>query len=376
MGDEMLEQRKLGDNKRVEDYEILNYDVLEGMADWVRVVDKDNVIIYANGSMKKDLGEDIIGMNCYESYCATKECNFCITQRSIATGETVQKEERILGDYYSIKSSPIKDKDGNITAAVEVFRNITRERKLELELIGKNKKMNKDLKFAKRIQEKILPKKGLRNSLKLDYIYKPSEMLGGDMFDMFNIDEDNVGVYISDVVGHGITASIMTMFIRQTIRTMSKDLKDPKTAVQLLHEKFQTLGLEVDKYFTIFYGVYNRKTNTLKYVNAGHNCIPVKFNFKDRELLENKGFPISILFDEMNHKVKETNLFPNDKILFYTDGVTEARDFNGNEFGLEGLLNIIDKNPDNILEIIEDRIVNHSWGEQIDDFAIVLFEVK
>lgn len=376
MGDIMSEHEKLIMKKNIGDYEILNYDVLEGMVDWVRVVDKDGFIIYANRAMKEDLGVDIIGMKCFESYCAPEECNFCITHRSIATGETVQKEEKIQGNYYSIKSSPIKSKSGEITAAVEVFRNITRERKLELELIDKNKKMNKDLRFAKRIQEKILPKKGLRNSLKLDYIYRPSEMLGGDMFDMFNIDEENIGIYISDVVGHGITASIMTMFIRQTIRVMSKELKDPGTAIKLLHERFETLGLEVDKYFTIFYGVYNRRDNILRYVNAGHNCIPVKYNLESKELLENKGFPISILFDEMNHKVKETNLFPGDKILFYTDGVTEAKDFNGREFGLEGLLNIIDSNPDDILEIIEDKIINHSWGEQIDDFAIVLFEVR
>lgn len=356
--------------------EVLNYQVLEGMADWVRVVNKNRIIIYANSAMKNDLGQDIVGMKCYESYCETEKCNFCITQRSIETGETVQKEERILGNYYSIKSSPVRDNNGNITAAVEVFRNITRERKLELELIAKNKKMSKDLKFAKRIQEKILPKRGTSASMKLDYIYKPSEMLGGDMFDMFNIDEENIGIYISDVVGHGIAASIMTMFIRQTIRVMSKDMKDPSQAIRLLHEKFQTLNLEIGRYFTIFYGVYNTNTKTFKYVNAGHNCVPVKFNDDGRELLENKGFPISILFDEMNHKIKETSLESGDKLLFYTDGITESRDFNGREFGLDGLLEIIDKHPSNILEIIEDKIINHSWGEQMDDFAIVLFEVQ
>lgn len=376
MGDDMLKRECSVVDKSLEYYEILNYDVLEGMADWVRVIDQNGRILYANGAMKKDLGDDIVGMKCYESYCATEECNFCITQRSIATGETVQKEEKILGNFYSIKSSPIRNKDGEITAAVEVFRNITRERKLELELIGKNKKMSRDLKFAKRIQEKILPKRGIRNSLSLDYIYKPSEMLGGDMFDMFNIDEENVGIYISDVVGHGISASIMTMFIRQTIRVMAKEMKDPSIAIKLLQEKFGTLDLDVDKYFTIFYAVYNRNDGRLKYINAGHNCVPIKYNCKSRELLENKGLPVSILFDNVDYKVKETDLSPGDKLLFYTDGITESKDFNGREFGLDGLLEIVDQNPNNILEIIEDKIVNHSWGEQIDDFAIVLFQVQ
>lgn len=376
MGDDMIKNKTIGVEKNIADYEILNHHVLEGMADWVRVVDKEGTIIYVNSAMKNDLDEDMVGMKCHESYCSTIECDFCITQRSIRTGETIQKEEKILGNYYSIKSSPVRNKDGEIFAAVEVFRNITRERKLEFELIHKNKKMSRDLKFAKRIQEKILPKKGMGNSFKLDYIYRPSEMLGGDMFDMFNIDEENVGVYISDVVGHGISASMMTMFIRQTIRVMAKEMKDPSRAIKLLYEKFETLDLEVDRYFTIFYGVYNKKTKILQYVNAGHNCVPIKYNENARELLENRGLPVSILFDNMNHRIKETTLLPGDKLLFYTDGITESKDFNGREFGLDGLLEIVDNHPNDILGIIEDKIINHSWGEQIDDFAIVLFEVQ
>ena len=142
------------------------------------------------------------------------------------------KEEIIGGRHYSIKSSPVKDSNGEIYAAVEVFRDVTRERKLELDLINKNKKINKDLQFAKRIQEKILPRKGANDSLKLDYVYKPSEILSGDMFDMFNIDEDNVGIYISDVAGKGVAASMMTMFIRQSMRVMKDDIKSPSAALE------------------------------------------------------------------------------------------------------------------------------------------------
>ena len=76
--------------------------------------------------------------------------------------------------------------------------------------------MSKDLGFAKHIQEKILPPKGVIDNLHIDYIYKPSEMLSGDIFDVFHIDEDHIGIYISDVSGHGVAAAMMTMFIRQT----------------------------------------------------------------------------------------------------------------------------------------------------------------
>ncbi|WFA07750.1 SpoIIE family protein phosphatase [Tissierella sp. Yu-01] len=354
---------------------ILNYHVLDGMADWVRVVDKNGTIIFANSSMKKALGDAIVGMQCYKAYCREKRCTFCITTKSIISGEVMQKEEIINGRYYSVKSSPVINGDGKITAAVEVFRDVTRERKLELELIERNKKMRKDLQFAKKLQEKILPPKGTIVNINIDYIYKASEMLSGDMFDIFQLDDENIGIYISDVAGHGIAASMMTMFIRQTMRGIIDNIISPSDVLTELHRTFTKLNLENDKYFTMFYGIYNKVNHEFRYTNAGHNCIPVKFNERGYELLEMKGFPIAKLFDEINYDEKKIKLCKGDKILFYTDGITEAKDHNGMEFGVRGILDTIEKNPNNLLEEIENKYIYHSWGEQDDDYALVLMEV-
>lgn len=373
----MIGKGDLSMDMETKQYGVFDYHVLEGIADWVRVVDKNGIIVYANKSMKEELGSEIVGIQCSESHCGLNKCNFCITKRSIETGDVIQKEEEIYGKYYSVKSSPVKDFKGNIYAAVEVFRDVTRERKLEMELVGKNKKINRDLQFAKRIQEKILPRKGVSESVKLDYIYKPSEILSGDMFDMFNIDDDYIGIYISDVSGKGIAASMMTMFIRQSMRVMKDDIKSPSDALSELHRRFLSLNLEVDSYFTMFYGIYNRITHEFRYVNAGHNCIPIRYNDNDNDLdlLYNKGYPITSLFDKIDYKEKSVQLGLGDKVLFYTDGITEARDSSGREFGIDQVKNIIKEYPNNILNIIEDKIINHSWGEQQDDFAIVLLEV-
>ncbi len=356
-------------------YGILNYRVLEGMADWVRVIDKKGKVMFANSAMKEALGEDIVGTDCYDVHCKNQKCVFCITNRSIETGETVQKEEIIKGQYYSVKSSPVKDQYGVISGAVEVFRNVTRERKLELELIERNKKISRDLHFARRIQERVLPKRGIVENLKIDYVYQASEMLSGDMFDLFYIDEANIGIYICDVAGHGIAASMMTMFIKQAMRSIKDEVLSPALALEELHNRFSTLGLEADKYFTIFYGVYNKVTHRLTYSNAGHNCYPIKFNFQEIEPLKIKGYPITMLFEKVEYKEKEIKLELGDKILFYTDGITEARDHNDKQFGIEGVLETVQKNPDNILKEVEDKFIIHSWGEQDDDYALVLVEV-
>lgn len=361
--------------KMTDEYGMLNYHVLESIADWVRVVDKQCRIIYANRAMKQDLGEDIVGQLCYIVSGKEEECSFCITERSIVRGETVQKEEIINGRYFSVKSSPVENAEGNTFAAVEVFRDVTRERKLELELIEKNKKMSKDLGFAKRIQERILPNKGRLGNLMIDYIYKPSEMLSGDMFDMFCIDDDNIGIYISDVVGHGVAASMMTMFIRESMRSIKDDILSPASALSELHRRFTMLGLETDKYFTIFYGVFNKSTYKFKYANAGHNSIPIRYNDEGLEILEIKGYPIALLFDQIIYEEKEVQLKKEDKILLYTDGITESKDRTGKEFGIESVIDIIVNHRKNILTEIEDKIITYSWGEQEDDFALVLMHV-
>lgn len=361
--------------KKIDEYGMLNYHVLEGMADWVRVVDKEGIIIYANKTMKEALGDNIVGMKCYLVTGKDVRCNFCITDRSIRKGETVQKEEIINGKYFSVKSSPVANCDGNIFAAVEVFRDVTRERKLELELVEKNKKMSRDLGFAKRIQEKILPKKGSHGNIMIDYIYKPSEMLSGDMFDVFHIDSENIGIYVSDVVGHGVAASMMTMFIRQTMLSIKDDILSPSVALSELHRRFSMLGLDTDKYFTIFYGVFNKLTYEFKYANAGHNSIPIKYNESEIEILETTGYPIALLFDKMIYNEKSIQLKKGDKVLFYTDGITESKDRSGKEFGMESVIEIINNHKNDLLNEIEDKIITYSWGEQEDDFALVLMEV-
>lgn len=361
----------------IEDYGILNYQVLDGMADWVRVVDSTGSILFANKAMKENFGEDMVGKECYLIHENKQRCSFCISNISILTGEIIQKEEIINGKHYSVKSSPITNKDGSTYAAVEVFRDVTRERKLEIELIERNKKMSTDLEFAKRIQERILPKKGPLGALKIDYIYKPSEMLSGDMFDVFRIDQENLGLYISDVAGHGVSASMMTMFIRQTMRVMKADIMSPSQALTELHRRFTLLNLDVDKYFTIFYGVLNTTTNIFTYANGGHNCIPIKFNDNDAEkmeLLNISGFPIALLGEEMYYEEKEIELNKDDKILFYTDGITEIKDYTGKEFGVEGVVNSIKNYSKNLLKEIEENVITHNYGEQEDDYAVVLMQ--
>lgn len=354
----------------------LSHDILDGMADWVRVIDRNGIVIYENQTMKDEIGFDSLGKSCYFSLGNSCSCKKCITETTFAT-EAISEKEQIIGDrVFSIKSSPVKDSEGDIYAVVEVFRDVTRERNLEKEVLRRNKMMNKDLKYSRAIQKKILPPRGNYGSVSIDYIYKPSEVLSGDMFDVVNIDDRYTGIYISDVVGHGVTASILTMFVRQTMRAIMDITTDPAQVLSELHKSFLDLNFDDDKYFTILYGVLDNKDKTFTYANAGHNSLPLLINNESIQVLENSGYPICYLFDKIEYKEKTIKVNKNDKILFYTDGIIELRNRFGEEFGIERLQESIKNKKGNLIKHIQKAMDEFHYDVPQDDIALLKVRVN
>ena len=159
--------------------------IADGMIDWVRVVSKDNMVLYANKKMQEDLGENIIGKKCYDVLCRYNRCENCISSTTLEKGSIMRKHHKLGNKTYMIISSPLFDDKGEIEASVEVFRDITNEVLLSEKLQEKNKKMSDDIKFAKNMQNRMLPPKGMYNGLSIDYLYESSESLSGDYFDVF-----------------------------------------------------------------------------------------------------------------------------------------------------------------------------------------------
>ncbi|MGO1370988.1 MAG: SpoIIE family protein phosphatase [Senegalia sp. (in: firmicutes)] len=346
-------------------------DILDGMADWVRVIDRNGIVIYENETMRREIGFDSMGKSCYFSLGQSCECKKCITKTTFQTEAISEKEQIIEDRIFSIKSSPVKDSKGNIYAVVEVFRDITKEKNLESQLIERNGKMNKDIKYSTALQKKILPSKGSYGPVSIDYIYHPAEVLSGDMFDIVNINERYTCVYISDVVGHGVSASILTMFVRQTMRAIMENTIEPSKVLKELHKSFLDLNIDDDKYFTIIYGVLDNKEKTFTYANAGHNSFPLLIKKDKIKVLENSGFPICYLFDQINHKEKKINIEKDDKLLLYTDGIIELRNKSGEEFGIERLQNSIKGKKGNLIKHILDAMDDFHYDEPQDDIALL-----
>lgn len=354
-------------------------DVLDGMVDWVRVVDVDGNVVYSNRAMQEGVGESMVGQKCYAIFGKSCPCRRCVTEMTKNTGEISEKEEMIGERFFSMKSAPVKDEDGNIYAVVEVLRDVTRERKLEKQIMLRNEKMSNDINFARKIQRKLLPEAGDYECVKVEYIYLPSEMLSGDMFDIFNIDESHIGFYISDVVGHGVTASIMTMFVKQTLASISNEFASPSEALSYLHKNFLDLNLEAENYFTIFYGVFNTETKELSFVNGGHNSIPMLIRGSEIIKLEGSGYPIMSLFPKVSYTEHKIRLEKDDRLILYTDGLIEAKNKENELYGYERLQSAIENNMEkdsSIISYIKEDVDEFRYKELDDDFTLIQLNIN
>lgn len=351
----------------------LNYQILNGIADLVRVLDAENRVIFVNKAMSETLGYDTETLICSINQSVIKSD---ITARTLETGEVIQREESIDGKSFSVKCSPIVGAKGEIIGAVEVFRNTTYEKKLQKEIIDKNKLMTVEMRQASKIQQALLPEKNFLDNLELDYLYKPSNMLSGDMFDIFKINNDNIGMYIADVVGHGFASSMVTMFIRLLIRNIpaSKLLK-PSKALAEVSRRFTKLNLDIEVYFTFFYGVYNKKNGTFTFSNAGHFPSPILFDGKNIINLETSGFPISRFFTGIEYEDYYINLNCSDKLLFMTDGITEAENRQKEAFGTRRVGEILRDNSVDELKILSSELQKFVKEDQKDDMTSLLVKV-
>jgi sigma-B regulation protein RsbU (phosphoserine phosphatase) len=343
------------------------------MIDWVRVVDKNNVVLYVNKKMQEDLKEDIVGKKCFDVLCRDKRCDFCISSITMESGNIMRKQQKFRDKTYMIISSPLYGKDGEIEGSVEVFRDITKEVLLAEEINERNRKMSEDIKFAKNMQERMLPPKGTYNGISIDYLYESSELLSGDYFDVFEIDENNTGIYICDVVGHGVTASLLTIFVRQSLRTLAKGNANLNKVMRELHKTFLSLNLDYDKYFSVFFGIYNKNSHEFKYVNAGHNSVPILIRDNSIKTLMLKGYPIANIFDNVDYTVEKEILKVGDKIILYTDGITETINSQGVQFGFDRLVQTV-LEEGNILKNIMKSLNSFSTVHK-DDYAVLLAEI-
>lgn len=214
------------------------------------------------------------------------------------------------------------------------------------ELYEKNMLIKRELEAAKKIQRFIVPSDfSFMGYPSVSGIYKPIEDIGGDFFDCYRIDENRSAFLIADVTGHGIPAAL-TMTMAKMLFSISAS-KFSSTADLMKEVNRQIQGTLLDtQYITAFYLIYDRTSGKLTYSNAGHTRSLFYRKSKNQVLaLDSFGWFIGIS-DESQYEEKCVSVGSGDRLFIYTDGITEAKNNDGEYFGESRLARFIrDKNP-------------------------------
>lgn len=356
-------------------------EVIDGMQDWVRVIDNDDRIIFVNNSMREGIGKDIVGQKCYELLGRTSPCINCVSRRNLPNW-TACKEEIINGRTFSVTSSPFKSVDGSSQyAVIEVLHDITDIKEMSQKIANQNEKLKEDLMMAKRLQTTLLPHKTLKfEKVKFNYIYRPCEALGGDFINIFKIDDEHIGLCIADVSGHGVAASMLTMFLNTAL---NKSEKSPSRALTQLYASYNDNNFFSELYISVFYIVINTKEYTITYSNAGLNVCPILFSGNNFNILRASGIPISNWVESPDYTEHTISIKPNDNIFVYTDGIIEIRNAQKHQFGEERLLeHVLESDlppPEKLAKLIDSALFFSNNGNQNnikDDITVAIVEIE
>jgi len=247
------------------------------------------------------------------------------------------------------------------------------------------KAISSELSIANSIQNDMLPVifpdfPG-RKELSLSAKMVPAKEVGGDFYDFFFIDGDHFAILIGDVSGKGVPAALF-MVISKTI--LKNDAQSGLSPSDVLTKANRELceGNKENMFVTVWLGIYEISTGKLTYANGGHNPPVIKTSDGDYKYLKNvSGF---ILAGTPKMKYKEFSLYlkPNDKILLYTDGVTEAMNSDQKSFGEQRLLDVLrsenkDITPSDSISDIEKAVVDYRGkAPQSDDITMLLLQIN
>lgn len=189
------------------------------------------------------------------------------------------------------------------------------------------KKIQYELDLATHVQRSLLSPPLSKENLQIEVTYMPSSNLAGDMYYWHKISEHRYAVILLDMMGHGISASLVCMFISSVLREAVKQLVEPELVIKELNRYMALLQddgkQDMPYYFTAIYLVIDTESNTVEYVNAGHPAGYALVDNKELVPLE-KGCWAVGFFDEIK-VTKQTLKYTTDlQIVLFTDGLLEA----------------------------------------------------
>jgi len=276
-----------------------------------------------------------------------------------------------------------EDPDGNafgLEGFDEVKRSLELRRQAQAEKLEAERRATQELEIAKQVQARLFPQ--IRPQLKtLDYAGTclQARQIGGDYFDFLNLGPQRLGLIIGDVSGKGIAAALLMANLQASLRSQSLlAIDQPQALLRSVNRLFYDNTSE-SAFASLLFADYDDETRRLRYANCGHLSGLLLRREGDVELLGSTSTLLG-LFKEWDCSMREQELFPGDVLALYTDGVTEASNDRGEEFGerllIEALRQHREMSCEALLAAIVDRVRRFGSQEQHDDITVIVAKFR
>ena len=248
----------------------------------------------------------------------------------------------------------------------------------EIRIHGEQERATAELGVAKSIQLNALPRETfVTDRVSILGELRPAHLVGGDLYDYLNIDENHVAVLIGDVAGKGVPAAMFMMRTIASFRDFAAPGKSPSTILSEVNASL-VRGNGQSMFVTAFLAILDTRDGRMAYANAGHNPPLIGSGVDYRYLECDSGFVLGCA-EETFLSDEETVLAPGQRLILYTDGVTEAQNGSGDLFGERRLLDLVRaKERDSLVKLHRDAkegIASFVEGApQSDDIAFVTLE--
>jgi len=272
-----------------------------------------------------------------------------------------------------------EDVDGNSFALVsfdEESRAVEAQRRAAARKLEAERRAAHELEIATQVQARLFPQR-LPPSRTLEYagLCIQARQVGGDYYDFLDLGRERLGLVVGDIAGKGIAAALLMANLQANLRSQCAiALDEPQRFLRSVNQLFYENTIE-SAYATLFFAEYHEREQRLRYANCGHLCGLLLRSDGLLERLETTGTVLG-LFEEWECSIGERRLGSGDVFVLYTDGITEAFDAEGEEFGEKRLVEALRRGREQPAEamlasVVED-VRRFSPQEQRDDITLIV----
>lgn len=277
------------------------------------------------------------------------------------------------GDFsYRIKMKP----HNQLGEMAQSFDRMTESIASLLTSVGEKERLQSEIEIAASIQRNLLPKEGPRfGGVSFAAHFEPTASIGGDYYDVFNLDKSRLAVAIGDVSGHGLSTGLVMAMVKAAITTLVEEGADETSLFHRLNDLVYR-STERRAFMTLAFTIFDLERGTIRHTNAGH-LYPylLRKGVALPTSIESPSLPLGVRSD-LHTQTVELDLQDGDAIVYLSDGIVEAQDPQQEPFGFEQLESLLaeekERSPSSIRDAILEAVARHSADRPADDDRTVM----